>query len=109
VLADQNGLIRIHADLFMFLSSRIDMKNINLSSKLEFSKQSLNEQLRFALLRRKQVEIQVGLSRSAIYKLMAIGLFPKPIKITNKAVAWQQSAINAWIESKITSNQELKG
>ncbi len=61
------------------------------------------------LLRRKQVESQIGLGRSAIYKLMSKGMFPKPIKLTDKAVAWQQSQIDAWIESRISTSQKLGG
>jgi len=61
------------------------------------------------LLRRKQVENQIGLGRSAIYKLMSKGMFPKPIKLTNKAVAWQQSQIDAWIYSRIVATDDFAG
>jgi prophage regulatory protein len=54
------------------------------------------------LLRRQQVELQTGLARSTIYKLIALGLFPTPVRITRKAVAWTQSSINQWIESLIS-------
>jgi prophage regulatory protein len=61
------------------------------------------------LLRRKQVEFQTGLARSTIYKLISLGLFPPPIRITNKAVAWPQSSISKWIDSRITaSGREAK-
>ena len=38
-------------------------------------------------LRRKAVEDLTGLSRSAIYDLMAKGAFPRPVRLTAKAVA----------------------
>ena len=44
-------------------------------------------------LRRPAVEEATGLSRSAIYSLMSEGKFPKPVKLTSKAVAWPESAI----------------
>lgn len=53
-----------------------------------------------AILRRKQVEDRTGLSRSAIYAAMAKGEFPRPIKLTAKAVGWRDRDIEAWIESR---------
>lgn len=51
-------------------------------------------------LRRPGVEEITGLSRSTIYKLMSEGEFPRPIKITGKAVAWPESAIAEWLASR---------
>ena len=48
-------------------------------------------------LRRPAVEEITGLSRTTIYALMARGEFPKPIKLTGKAVAWPESKIAAWL------------
>lgn len=56
------------------------------------------------LLRRKQVEFHTGLARSTIYKLIALGLFPAPIRLTGKAVAWPQNSIETWIESRIKAS-----
>lgn len=51
-------------------------------------------------LRRLAVQEITGLSRSAIYDLMARGDFPRPVKLTAKAVAWPESAIAEWLESR---------
>ncbi|EYD77114.1 DNA-binding protein, putative [Rubellimicrobium mesophilum DSM 19309] len=51
-------------------------------------------------LRRPAVQEITGLSRSAIYTLMAKGEFPKPIKLTAKAVAWPESAIAKWLAER---------
>ena len=51
-------------------------------------------------LRRPVVQEITGLSRSAIYALMARGEFPKPVRLTGKAVAWPESAIAAWLASR---------
>jgi prophage regulatory protein len=51
-------------------------------------------------LRRPAVEAVTGLSRSTIYDLMAKGAFPRPVKLTGKAVAWPESAIADWLESR---------
>ena len=50
------------------------------------------------ILRRKDVEEIVGLSRSTIYKLMSTGAFPRSIRLGQRAVGWRLSDIEAWIE-----------
>ncbi|MFJ1293231.1 helix-turn-helix transcriptional regulator [Paracoccus yeei] len=52
------------------------------------------------MLRLPQVTEKIGLSRSTIYKMMDAGEFPKPIKLTRKAVAWPESAITEWLASR---------
>ena len=44
-------------------------------------------------LRRPAVQEMTGLSRSTIYQLMSQGAFPRPVRLTRKAVGWPQSAI----------------
>ncbi|WP_114966819.1 helix-turn-helix transcriptional regulator [Alkalilacustris brevis] len=51
-------------------------------------------------LRRTEVEKITGLSRSSIYKLMSEGDFPRPVKLTAKAVAWPESVITDWLMSR---------
>lgn len=51
-------------------------------------------------LRRPAVEEITGLSRTTIYEMMKRGQFPRPVKITGKAVAWPESAIDAWLASR---------
>ena len=53
------------------------------------------------LIRLKQVELKTGLKRSTIYRLMSLGQFPQCVKLTNRAVGWQSSAINKWIAFRI--------
>lgn len=50
--------------------------------------------------RRRDVEEITGLSRSTIYHLMSKGLFPRPVKLTGKAVAWPEAAITDWLNSR---------
>ena len=51
------------------------------------------------LLRRTEVETLIGLSRASIYRLMAEGVFPKPIKIGQSAVRWRIADLTAYLES----------
>jgi prophage regulatory protein len=57
------------------------------------------------LIKRSQVEALTSLSRSSIYRLMALSEFPKPINITSKAVAWVQSDVEAWIDDRISASK----
>lgn len=54
-------------------------------------------------IRRPDVEAMTGLSCSSIYKMMSEGTFPKPIKLTKKAVAWPEHQIAEWLNSRPTA------
>lgn len=54
-------------------------------------------------LRRPAVEAATGLCRSLIYDMMDKNEFPRPIRIGKRAVAWPQSAIEAWLAERPTS------
>ncbi|MDE1008874.1 MAG: AlpA family transcriptional regulator [Paraburkholderia fungorum] len=50
-----------------------------------------------AILRRKQVEQVVGLSRSTIYQRIKDGTFPKPIPLGGRLVGWRASDIELFL------------
>ena len=52
------------------------------------------------ILRRPDVEHLVGLKRSSIYDMMAKGLFPKPVKLSVRAVGWREDDILEWLEAR---------
>ena len=56
------------------------------------------------LLKRAEVERAVGLSRSAIYRLMDQGKFPRPVIVGAKAVRWFSAEIQDFISSRPRSN-----
>ena len=49
------------------------------------------------LLTRGEVERITGLGRSCLYRLMGDGEFPRPLKISPRAVRWPASEVEAWI------------
>jgi len=53
------------------------------------------------LLRLPQVKAQTGLSRSELYRRIAMGSFPAPIKIGERASAWSSVEIERWIAERI--------
>ncbi len=48
-----------------------------------------------------KVMVKTSLSRSSIYVGMAKGTFPQSIKLSERAMAWVESDIDAWIDSRI--------
>lgn len=53
------------------------------------------------VLKRPVVSELTGLPRSTLYALIKRNLFPKPVKIGNRSVAWVKSEVEAWIREKI--------
>lgn len=49
-------------------------------------------------LRRREVEDRTGKCTSALYSAMKAGLFPKPVKIGPRSVAWRSRDIEAFLE-----------
>lgn len=50
-----------------------------------------------AILRRKEVEREVGLSRSTIYQRIKDGTFPAPIRLGERAVGWRVGDIDRFL------------
>lgn len=67
------------------------------------------EQIQNALsiLRRRQVEKRVGLTRSPLYARIKAGTFPKPVKLGNgRAVGWIEAEIDAWLAAQIEKSRK---
>jgi prophage regulatory protein len=58
------------------------------------------------LIRFEALQAQVPAGHSTIYDWMAKGLFPRPVKIGARAVAWRQSDIDRWLEDR--ARQEVR-
>lgn len=58
------------------------------------------------LLRLYDVRRRTGLSRSALYRLIAAGQFPHPIRLTERTSAWPDHVVQAWIEEKVRQANE---
>lgn len=52
------------------------------------------------------VRARTGLSRSEIYRRIASGEFPSPIKLGVRASAWDSEEIDAWIENRIKQSRK---
>ena len=59
------------------------------------------------ILRRKEVEAIVGLSRSSIYELIARKQFPAPIKLGLRSVGWLRHEVVAWVEAQVAATRTV--
>ena len=57
----------------------------------------------YRLLRIKDVEAETSLSRATIYRRIAEGEFPAPIRLTTQRVAWSQTAIERWKSEQLAA------
>jgi prophage regulatory protein len=57
-------------------------------------------------LRRIDVQRATGLGESTIFKYVAAGTFPKPIKLTSNKNAWLESEVLAWMAERIAERDE---
>ena len=57
------------------------------------------------LLRRREVQQLTGLSRTALYRLIAEGDFPAQVKLTCSAVAWSAIAVQGWIAVRVAASK----
>ena len=58
------------------------------------------------LIRLPEVEVVVGVRKSAIYAMMAEDKFPRPVRLSARMVAWPESAVLAWVQSRIAEAQQ---
>ena len=52
------------------------------------------------ILRFREVIHRCGVSRATIYRRMAEGDFPRPLRLGGSAVGWRESDIDAWIADR---------
>jgi len=52
------------------------------------------------------VSARVGFKKSEIYARVSKGTFPAPVKIGRRAVAWQASAIDTWMQAAVVRSMD---
>jgi prophage regulatory protein len=58
------------------------------------------------LVRLAEVIHSTGRSRSSIYSDIKEGVFPKPVKIGKRSVAWSSEDISNWIANRISGGDQ---
>lgn len=57
-------------------------------------------------LRLREVCQRVGLKSSSVYRLIALGKFPKQVKLSERTAAWIESEVESFMESRIVEREE---
>jgi prophage regulatory protein len=55
------------------------------------------------LIAAKEVCLRTSLSRASLYRLVAQGVFPKPVALHGVRKAWIESEVSAWLASRIAA------
>lgn len=58
------------------------------------------------ILRRKQVQIRIGLSRSTLYLRIAQGTFTKPVSLGARAVGWPEHEVSVLNTARISGKAD---
>jgi len=58
------------------------------------------------LIRLNDVKAATGLARSTIYKYLKQGLFPAPVPLGGRSVAWVELEVQAWITERIRDRDQ---
>lgn len=53
------------------------------------------------ILNASEIKIRTGLARSTWYKLIKVGDFPTPIKLSAKRIGFLEEDIDRWIELRV--------
>ncbi|MFT4804465.1 MAG: prophage regulatory protein [Psychroserpens sp.] len=57
------------------------------------------------LVRKPEVLSLTGLSSSSLYRLMEQGNFPQSVQISERSVAWRESDVERWIDTRISFSE----
>lgn len=52
------------------------------------------------ILRKPEVLKFIGLSAPTLWRLQRKGLFPQPVRLTNRAVGWKEEEVMEWVENR---------
>ena len=63
-------------------------------------------QTALSILRRRQVEKRVGLTRSPLYARIKAGTFPRPVQLGGgRAVGWIEAEIDEWLVEQVLKSR----
>lgn len=60
------------------------------------------------ILRQAAVRKATGLSRSTLYRQVAAGTFPAPLRLGPRAVGWLRSVVDDWVSSRPQVGEDTK-
>ena len=57
------------------------------------------------ILRLPAVRQRTGLARATIYSKIALGIFPRQIRLGERCVGWVENEIEAWVDQRINETE----
>lgn len=60
------------------------------------------------IIRLNQVINSTGLGRSTIYKFIAEGKFPAPLKLSERCVEWLENEVQNWIQNRVDARDSRR-
>ena len=60
------------------------------------------------ILRMPELTSRTGLGRSTVYKLIQSGDFPKPVKLTRRAVGWLLDDVERFMARRMAAAHDVK-
>ena len=60
------------------------------------------------LIRLEEVKRRTGFQKSSIYNRITEGIFPRPVPLGARAVAWVEDEIQEWINSRISERDKRR-
>lgn len=64
-----------------------------------------NKPIRF--VRASEIQARLGVSRGTIYGWVAAGLFPRPIPLGPRVVAWVESEFEEWVQNRVANQPDI--
>ena len=58
------------------------------------------------IIRLREFLHMAGLGRATVYRMMALGLLERPVRISQRAVGWRLSTIQAFLDSRPSAGGE---
>ena len=55
-------------------------------------------------LRSPDVCHQTGISRTHLYRLVSKGLFPAPVKLSDRVTVWREADVQSWLAEKFATS-----
>jgi prophage regulatory protein len=58
------------------------------------------------IMRLAEVMSVTGYKKSSVYKYVALGIFPRPVPLTGRAVGWVSTEIEDWVKARIAERDQ---
>jgi len=75
---------------------------------LRFEEIFMSREQQQRILRMPETKARTGVPRSSIYRLLAMGEFPRPIKLGARSIGFVESEVDAWIADRIAASRTTR-